>query len=206
MALGFDNWMGSISSLLHTRRAIVGSTKEYSVALVSNNTVVLISPLFPNVHRASKASSAKKLPGKLDDDTISVFSVLVSGFSGHGFAYNFSTRGALACNTMICDSFDFASCTTMPLTASLFFGFRSSIGFCWLRQSIVLWPTSLHKKHFSSFISQSFSLITSWRLDFAVRIVIGLVLNLETGATTSTTHFSINFSRASARVISLSLW
>ena len=70
MALGLDSLMGSIYSLSHTRRTIDGSMNEYPVAPVSNKAVVLISLLFPKIHGVTKASSAKKSPGKLDDDTI----------------------------------------------------------------------------------------------------------------------------------------
>ena len=78
MALGLDSLMGSIYSLSHTRRTIDGSMNEYPVAPVSNKAVVLILLLFPNIHGATKAFSANKLPGRLDDDTINGFSPLLT--------------------------------------------------------------------------------------------------------------------------------
>ena len=78
IALGLDSLMGSICSLSHTRRAIDGSMNEYPVAPVSNKAVVLISLLFSKIHGVTKASSAKKSPGKLDDDTINGFSPLLT--------------------------------------------------------------------------------------------------------------------------------
>ena len=77
-ALGLDNLTGSICSLSHTRRTIDGSINEYPVAPVSNKAVVSISLLFPRVHKVTKAFSAKKLPGKEEDDTINGFSPLLT--------------------------------------------------------------------------------------------------------------------------------
>ena len=75
-ALGLDSVTGLICSLSHTRRAIDVSINEYPVAPVSNNAVVFILLLFLSIHEVTKASSMKKLPGKLDDDTINGFSPL----------------------------------------------------------------------------------------------------------------------------------
>ena len=131
MALGFDNQMGSISSLLHTRQAIAGLMKEYPVAPVSNNAVVLILPLFPSMQEATKASSAKKSPDNKDDNTINGFSA--SGSLAHGsLMHGFSGS-----------DFDIV----IRLTVSLLLGFRL------FGQSIVQWSISLHEKYLLSFIS-----------------------------------------------------
>ena len=75
-ALGLDNLTGLICSLSHTQRAIDMSINEYPVAPVSNNAVVSILLLFPSIHKVTMDSSVKKLPSKLDDDTINCFSPL----------------------------------------------------------------------------------------------------------------------------------
>ena len=192
--------MGLISRLSHIRCVIAGLTNQYPVAPVSNNAVVFISSLFLSVHEVTKASSAKKSPGNVDDDTINGFScsnfctamwLTINLFVG------FYLLGFSACGTS-CSDF----CMVMQLTLNSLFGFCSLISFFLLEQFIILWPISLHEKHFSFFISWSHSLITGWQLDLAVRIV--PVLNLGTSATT--THSFINFSKVSACAIFLRPW
>ena len=142
MALGLDNLMGLIIRLSHIRQAITGSTKEYPVAPVSNNAVVFISPLFSSIHGATNASSAKKLPGRLDDDTINGFSSTCNS-SARGFPQQGTSVG----HALVRDSFCFDFCMVTRLTLSSLFSF------CLLGQSVVLWPTALHKKHLLSFNS-----------------------------------------------------
>ena len=66
--------MGLICSLSHTQHTIDESINEYPVALVSNKAVVLISLLLSSIHEVVKVSSAKKLSGKNDNDTINSLS------------------------------------------------------------------------------------------------------------------------------------
>ena len=78
IALDFDNLMSLICSSSHTRCAINRSMNEYPVAPVSNKAVVFILLLLPSIHEVTKDSSAKKSPGKDDDDTINGFSPLLT--------------------------------------------------------------------------------------------------------------------------------
>ena len=136
--------MGLISSLLHTQCVIAGSTKEYLIAPVFNNTIVLISLLFPSRHKATKAFFAKKSSGRLNDDIINGF-LLTCGSLACGFS---------ACDALVCVFFYFNFCMVMRLTLNLLMGFR-------LWQFIVLWPISLHEKHLLSFVNWSFLVITN---------------------------------------------
>ena len=72
MTLGLDNLISLISRLSHIHYTIDRSANEYLIAPMFNNVVVFIMILFSSTHRTTKVFSAKKLPSKLDDNTIVV--------------------------------------------------------------------------------------------------------------------------------------